>query len=213
MAKLDAPLLSFGARGTIAKTQTYASWRGINYARQRVTPANPQTAEQTSTRSVFSWLNAVWKLSPALVQAPWVAASAGNPYTDRNWWISKNLPVLRPITDLAGLIGSPGALGGLAPALVTPAGGAGTADFTMTDPSLPTGWAIASGVAMVILDQDAHVDTDYESFAAADVATPFAPSIAGLAAGTYRWAAWYTFTRPDGRTAYGPSVGGTVVVT
>ena len=32
----------------------YASWKGINYARQYVIPANPQTTSQTTVRSTFA---------------------------------------------------------------------------------------------------------------------------------------------------------------
>lgn len=51
MAKLTAPLLSMSASGTIGDLITYAAWKGINYARQRVVPANPQSSGQTSQRN------------------------------------------------------------------------------------------------------------------------------------------------------------------
>lgn len=208
MAKVDAPLLSFGARGTIAGVQTYSSWRGIAYARQRVTPANPQTTEQTKTRSVFSWLTQVWKLSQSLSQEPWTAASAGNPFTNRNLYISLNLAALRDSTTLAPYIGSPGALGGLAPAGASASASGGTLTVTLTAPTLPAGWSIQSGVAMAIVEQDPHVGVLYSSKAAEDVSTPFAPAISGLTPGTYRWSAWFTFLRPDQKIAYGPSLSG-----
>jgi len=114
---------------------------------------------------------------------------------------------------MTGWLGSPGSLGGLAPSVVTPSGGAGQADFDVTVPAVPTGWTALDTVAAVVLDNDPAAGTNWYSYAASDVAATHAPSITGLAAGTYRYAAWVTYTRPDLRIAYGPSVGGTVVVT
>lgn len=51
MAKLSAPLLSLSASGTIGDLITYGKWKGINYARQRVIPANPNSAGQQSQRT------------------------------------------------------------------------------------------------------------------------------------------------------------------
>lgn len=50
MAKLKAPLLSFGASGAIAKTMVFFPWKGINAVRQYVVPANPKTTAQNIQR-------------------------------------------------------------------------------------------------------------------------------------------------------------------
>jgi len=54
MAKLTAPLLSLTASGTIAKSVTYGTWKGIKYARQRVIPANPNSAGQQTQRGYLT---------------------------------------------------------------------------------------------------------------------------------------------------------------
>lgn len=46
MAKLSAPLFSFGASGQIAKALVYFSWKGLNVVRQHVIPANPKSTAQ-----------------------------------------------------------------------------------------------------------------------------------------------------------------------
>ena len=46
MAKLTAPLMSFGARGKLGGSLVYSAWKGVNTARQLVTPANPNTTAQ-----------------------------------------------------------------------------------------------------------------------------------------------------------------------
>lgn len=50
MAKLKAPLLSFGARGQLAKALVFFPWKGIDCVRTYVIPANPQTTAQTTQR-------------------------------------------------------------------------------------------------------------------------------------------------------------------
>ena len=50
MAKLKAPLLSMGASGQLGKTLVFFPWKGLNVAREYVTPANPQTALQVTQR-------------------------------------------------------------------------------------------------------------------------------------------------------------------
>mgnify|MGYP001192828395 CR=1 FL=1 len=60
MALVDAPFFGFGATKSIGKVITFAKWKGKNYARQRVVPANPQTADQTTERNHFSDLVDDW---------------------------------------------------------------------------------------------------------------------------------------------------------
>jgi len=51
MAKVKAPLFSFGASGSIAKTLTYFPWKGINAVREHVVPTNPKTDPQKDQRA------------------------------------------------------------------------------------------------------------------------------------------------------------------
>lgn len=54
MAKLKAPLFSFGASGSLAKTLVYFNWKGINAVREYVVPSNPQTTPQTTQRGYMT---------------------------------------------------------------------------------------------------------------------------------------------------------------
>ena len=54
MAKLKAPLLSFGASGAIAKAIVYFPWKGLNVAREYVIPSNPKTTPQTTQRGYLT---------------------------------------------------------------------------------------------------------------------------------------------------------------
>lgn len=212
MAKVTAPLLSMGAAGQIGKTQVYASWRGVPYARRYVVPANPKTTDQTYTRSIFLWLNEAWKVLAADVQAVWTAAAKGQPMTDRNLWQQNNLPELRnspnaPETDLALMTISPGVNAGLAAAGVVPSD-AGGHHFTMTltAPNLPAGWTITKTHAICWQKQDASADKLYQSYYAVDATNAHAPSIATGAAATYDGFAYFEYTKPDGSIAFSPSI-------
>lgn len=212
MAKTTAPLLSFGASGQIAKTQVYASWKGVPYARRHVIPANPKTASQTLTRGSFAFLNAVYKIMSAGAQAVWLAGAKGQPLTDRNLFQKANLSAVRgtdgsPATDLSGMKFSPGVNGGI-PAVSLVATDAGTQHITatLTAPQLPSGWTIVQGEALAIKQGVAAEDTVYTTFFATDNTAPYAPSIAVGSAGTYAVFGWFKFMKADGTFAWGQSL-------
>lgn len=50
MAKLKAPLMSFGASGALAKSVVYFPWKGVNAVREYKVPANPRSGAQTAQR-------------------------------------------------------------------------------------------------------------------------------------------------------------------
>lgn len=196
MARLTAPLLSFEGSGQIAKTQVYSSWKGIPYARRYTIPANPKSTDQVKTRSVFSWLNFAWRTAPGDFTAPWKAAVIGRPFIDRNLFIKQNLPLLRPGTDLTGMVFSPGAKGGIASTItVTP--GNDQLTFAGADPSpLPAGWTVIALVGAAIKQQDPHMDTDYEVFTVTDSSSPFSVVMSGLESATdYVAAGWWVYQR------------------
>jgi len=61
MAKVRTPLLSFGARGQLAKTLVFTPWKGLDNVREYVVPANPNTADQVTQRSLFSDCVLSWR--------------------------------------------------------------------------------------------------------------------------------------------------------
>lgn len=60
MVKLTGPCMSMTASGTLNNTLTFSIWKGRPYARQRVIPVNPQSANQTGMRCMFSFLSKQW---------------------------------------------------------------------------------------------------------------------------------------------------------
>lgn len=215
MAVVSAPLLSFTAKGQIAKTQVYASWKGRPYVRRLVVPANPKSTEQMLTRNTFAFLSNVWKVSPADFQTPWTAYAKSYVMTNRNAWMKKNVGVLRDETTLDGITLSPGAAGGLS---VTPTitGGSGTITIALTAPSpLPAGWTITDAIGAAILDQNPTTGTDYAITVGSDSSDPYSIVLSGLAAGDYQAAGWFVFQKSTLATdlAYGPGIAEVVTVT
>lgn len=218
MAKTIAPLLSFDGSGAIAKTQVYARWRGIAYARRYVIPSNPRTTAQVERRAVFSLLQAVWKFLPAGGRNPWDASAFGRPFLGVNKWTGDNMRQLAPASpapvasDLADFIGSPGANGGPAPANVTPTPAATTITVAMASPTLPDGWTIVGAHGIVMRDQAPDAPwlnvLQYQE----DLTSTYSLVFTGLVTATdYVVAVWFSYLRPDGKTAY--SVGNTQLVT
>lgn len=210
MSKTTAPLLSFDARGQIAKTQVYSIWKGRPYARRYVVPANPNTVDQQETRNTFKWLTSVWKFMPAGALDAWTAYANSSRFTAVNGWIKKNLSNLREETDLANLIFSPAANGGLAAAGISVAAGAGQLTVTLTAPSLPTGWTIDRAIAAVVRSQDPQTGVLYTVSSAEDASAPYAPVVTGLTASQlYKVGGWFKFLKPDGSFAYGEALSST----
>lgn len=214
MAKTTAPILSFDGAGTIGKTVTFSKWRGVKYARQRVVPANPNTAEQQLTRTTFALLREMWKLAPQLARDPWTAFAAGRPFTGDNKFVGENVRVLRGEALMTAFIGSPGARGGLTPvSMAGVAGGAsGEIDVTFVTPTPPTGWTLTKAVAMAFNDQDPSAFFTGPLVAGEDATAPYEITLAGLgSAVSCIVAGWLVWTKPNGQLAY--SVGITDTVT
>lgn len=75
MARVQAPLMSLSASGTIASAITFSTWKGRPYVRTRVVPANPQSGLQVGMRAGIRAYPYIWneRLGPA-GQALWNAA-------------------------------------------------------------------------------------------------------------------------------------------
>jgi len=61
MAKTTGPLLSLGASGSVGKTLTYSTWKGVSYVRQLVKPTYRNTTEQMAVRDIVSDASIAWK--------------------------------------------------------------------------------------------------------------------------------------------------------
>lgn len=156
MAKVRAPLLSFGGSGQIGKSLVFGSIRGVDYSREYVIPANPQTAEQTETRNVFAMLTGLWKYLGTLALAPWTAFAKGKKFQNRNAFIGRNVSSLRGDANMNNYIGSPGANGGPPMSSFVAATGVGSGNVkgTFILPAAPTGWTATKVIVVAFPNQD-----------------------------------------------------------
>lgn len=116
MAKVSAPFLSLDASGTVASTLTASKWKGRNYMRLRIIPANPDTADQQEVRSILGTLA---KASVAVLTSYKDVLSVGSPFftaardgaPSGQSWISWLQKVMYPlfaarVSAFAGLSGT-----------------------------------------------------------------------------------------------------------
>jgi hypothetical protein len=96
MAKITTPLLSFDARGKLAKTLVFSAWRGIATARQHVTPANPKTTAQTAHRAIVADMVYAWQyyFDEPVCRTAWTKAAAisGKPLSGYNAFLGAAIP-------------------------------------------------------------------------------------------------------------------------
>lgn len=214
MSKLTGPLFSLTARGTIGKALTYSQWRGIQYVRTRVVPANPQTTDQTEVRAVWATLCRLWNRMPALGREPWELAAVGNPFTDRNRFLGINVPLLRGQASMVNFEATPGVGAALPPLTAGSAdGGAQVLNLTLTQPALPAGWTHLSATGIAFLNSDPAPVVTLTPVAAEDAITPFTLIALSMGAGgTFYWATWNVLQAPDGTTRCSPHLDGTQVI-
>ncbi len=208
MSKINGPLFSLTAAGTIAKALVYSSWRGVKYVRTHVVPANPNTTAQQEVRGIFRTLNAMWNRAPSIFREPWTANAAGNPYTNRNKLVALNSAPLKNQVSLANFVFSPGMGGAIPPVSITVTPGAGSLTVAVTAPTLPTGWTITAAQAVAILDGDPSPVLIRTPFAGEDLATPYSIVLSGLTTALHYVGAWLKWTAPDLSIRYSTAVTG-----
>lgn len=92
MTRVEGPLFSMTASGTIGDILTYSRWKGLPYVRTRVIPENPQTASQTSVRGTMTAGVSAWKDDasvPAGSRTSWDYYAQGTGMSGFNRYISQ----------------------------------------------------------------------------------------------------------------------------
>lgn len=215
MARLTAPLMSFGARGQLGKSVVFFPWKGVNSARSYVKPANPKTTAQTTHRDLFSWVHDCYKYLDSNVTAAWKAYAAGKPVTGPNVFQQKNMLNLKGAANNDNMIFIPAVLGGPPNQGVAVAPGASSLAVTGTPPTIPTGWAITQMIAIAIPETTTFAETEPNiSYTQVVATSPWTANFTSLTTGvTYVVGVGWEFTRSDGKTAYGGSTNSTGVPT
>ena len=76
MAKVTGPLMSLSAAGSFGDTITFGKWKGIQYARIKSTPTNPNSVNQQAQRTLFQNAVAGWQALTEQVKGNWTARAA-----------------------------------------------------------------------------------------------------------------------------------------
>lgn len=83
--------MSIDASGSVAGTLTFAKWKGRNYVRQTVIPANPQSPLQVGMRAAMKFLSQFWATGvSAPNKATWAANATANAISEFNAYIAYN---------------------------------------------------------------------------------------------------------------------------
>lgn len=71
MVKVNAPMLSLSASGSIGGAMVFSTWKGRAYVRRHVRPANPKSGGQVGVRSLFKFISQNWAGIGVVNQATW----------------------------------------------------------------------------------------------------------------------------------------------
>ena len=88
--KVTGPMMSLTASGSFGGVLVASRWKGRPYFRVLVTPANPKSPLQISTRAMFKFLSQNWAAISAANKATWqtiadqIVASTFNAYMKEN---------------------------------------------------------------------------------------------------------------------------------
>lgn len=91
MVKVQAPALSLDASGQLAGALVFSKWKGRNYVRTLVKPANPKSGGQVGVRSAFKFLSQQWSVLSAANKATWEDPAEQEIISEFNAYMSENL--------------------------------------------------------------------------------------------------------------------------
>jgi len=183
MVKVQAPALSLDASGSLAGALVFSKWKGRNYVRSLVKPANPRSGGQVGTRSMFKFLAQKWAGVSEANQATWETRADQKIVSEFNAYMGLNQFRWADFTapsqhDPPAAVDTPATLGTLAAV-------AGVRSITITQPitTAADGWGVAffrspTGTFDTAVDNLKHVGL---IVATADVVFVDSP----LEAGTY----------------------------
>lgn len=212
MAKVSLPLLAVRATGTVGKSLTFGNWKGINYVRERVIPANPRTTAQSAQRDLFAFVVSAWQRAPAAVQNAYIASAKSADMTGFNLFTKRNLVSLRNKTNLLDFMASPGQSGANPLASITASGGAGQVTVSaLLGDTIPG--TVTDRVHFVLIRDGAPSGAlDRNFLYTSDTDAPYEATFTGLEAGNYVVFAFTQCTEAKGKVVYSVSLSAQVAV-
>lgn len=132
MALVNGPLFSLEAAGQVGKAIVFSKWKGRDYVRQYVVPANPRSLSQQFQRGILGALSKWWASIAASLRDDWEDLAALGNYSDFNAYCKYNLDLE---AENSLIVPSPSGSGAAPAGTLTGiagTGGAGTVAFTVT---------------------------------------------------------------------------------
>ena len=212
MAKVTMPLLGISASGTIGDAVTFGRWRGVNYARQRVVPANPRTTAQQSQRMLVRFVVSAWQRLPVVSQDAFIAAARNTHMTGYNLFAKRNLISLAGATNASAVVVSPGMGGSIPLSGISATGGSGTINVSATVGYLPAGYALQRVVFVAWRNVNPQSDSLDRFWSGDDTTSPYSFQFTGLSPGQYHVSAFTVSIDTKGNTLYGAPFTATVTV-
>jgi hypothetical protein len=192
MVKVNAPMMSLDASGSLGGALVFSKWKGRNYIRTLVRPSNPRSVLQVAVRSMMRFLSQNWAGMTAPEKADWLLLAKATSISAFNACVAANMVRWRQY--LAPAATTPALETGTfqSCAAATAAGGYHQTVITFTVAAVEDGWGI---VLIRSTADDAPTDLGH---VVAVIATPTAEVInhtdANLAPGKYYYW-WRRFTR------------------
>lgn len=100
MAKLDNPLLSFGAHGSIGNALTFQKRNRGTMARKKPTPTDPYSLPQAYQRWLYQDYAEYWHSLTAAQKQQWETDARRQRITGFNYWMSTHLKTLPDIAAM-----------------------------------------------------------------------------------------------------------------
>lgn len=91
MVRVTAPGMSLDASGTLAGALVFSKWKGRNYIREHVIPANPRSGGQVGIRAMFKFLTQIWDGLSQATKDDWLDRAANGVYSTFNAYLSYNM--------------------------------------------------------------------------------------------------------------------------
>lgn len=91
MARLQGPLFSLSASGSLGGAIVFSNWKGRAYCRELVKPANPRSDKQLSVRAMMRFLSQEWAGIGSPAQVSWDDLADADVVSAFNAYIKKNL--------------------------------------------------------------------------------------------------------------------------
>ena len=90
MTRVQGPMFSVTASGTIGDAIVFSNWKGLPYVRSRIIPANPKTASQVSIRELLTSAVGNWQdvaIVPAASKLSWDYYASGTGMSGFNRYV------------------------------------------------------------------------------------------------------------------------------